>query len=184
MERAIRWNMLAGCLLAALLCPAAGWTKANSPAGAAFTPSAVHPSAAVVLSEQAGRLKAQGRLDEAEKLYLQALAVWTASLGKDHPAAAMGWSNLAELRKEQGRLDEAEALHRRALALWENAFGGAHPSVGFGLRNLALLHETQGRLAEADAVCRRAEHILTNSLPVMPDELLADCRRIRQRRTK
>lgn len=184
MERAIRWNMLAGCLLAALLCPAAGWTKTNSPAGTAFTPSAAHPSAAVVLSEQAGRLKAQGRLDEAEKLYLQALAVWTASLGKDHPAAAMGWSNLAELRKEQGRLDEAEALHRRALALWENAFGGAHPSVGFGLRNLALLHETQGRLAEADAVCRRAEHILTNSLPVMPDELLADCRRIRQRRTK
>jgi hypothetical protein len=52
------------------------------------------------------------------------------------------------------------------------------------LRNLALLHETQGRLAEVDAVCRRAENILTNSLPVMPDELLADCRRIRQRRTK
>jgi hypothetical protein len=80
MERAIRWNMLAGCLLAALLCPAAGWTKANSPAGAAFTPPTAHPSAAVVLSEQAGRLKAQGRLDEAEKLYLQALAVWTASV--------------------------------------------------------------------------------------------------------
>jgi tetratricopeptide (TPR) repeat protein len=117
-------------------------------------------------------------------LYLQALAVWEASLGKDHPAAAMGWSNLAELRKEQGRLAEAEAMHRRALALWENAFGGAHPSVGFGLRSLALLHEAQGRLAEAEAVCRRAEDILRNSLPVTPDELLADCRRIRQKLAK
>ncbi|WP_417911791.1 tetratricopeptide repeat protein [Candidatus Electronema sp. TJ] len=182
MKRAVKRKILAGCLLAALFCPAAG--RANSSSDVTVTLPPTHPAAAAVLSERAGQLKAQGRLDEAEKLYLQALAIWETSLGKEHPAAAKGLSNLAELRKAQGRLDEAEALHRRALALWENALGSGHPSVGFSLRSLALLHEAQGRLDEADTVCRRAETILKNSLPVMPDELLTDCRRIRQRLVK
>ncbi len=60
--------------------------------------------------------QAQGRLDEAEPLYLRALEAQERTLGPSHPDTLLSLSNLADFYRAQGRLDEAESLLRRTVA--------------------------------------------------------------------
>jgi tetratricopeptide (TPR) repeat protein len=57
-------------------------------------------------------LTPQGKYDEAEPLYQQAIRVWRTVLREEHPLVATGLNNLADLLRAQGKYDEAEPLYR------------------------------------------------------------------------
>ena len=61
-------------------------------------------------------LEAQGKLDEAEPLYREALAGRRAALGDTHPSTLGSINNLGLLLQAQGKRDEAEPLLAEARA--------------------------------------------------------------------
>jgi tetratricopeptide (TPR) repeat protein len=73
------------------------------------------------LSRVAGELRAQGRHDVAEPLYLRALELAELFCGGEDVAALC--NNLAALYNYMGRFDEAERLYLRALPLMEQSLG-------------------------------------------------------------
>jgi tetratricopeptide (TPR) repeat protein len=87
---------------------------------------------------------AQGRYDEAEPLYLRALAAQERVLGKEHPSTLLNVNNLAELYRDQGRYAEAAPLYLRALEARARVLGKEHPDTLLSLNNLAALYEIQG----------------------------------------
>jgi tetratricopeptide (TPR) repeat protein len=59
--------------------------------------------------------KAQGKYDQAERLYLAVLEKRTATLGTDHPDTLATKNNLAMLYLDQERYDRAEPLFREVV---------------------------------------------------------------------
>ena len=106
--------------------------------------------AALLLSRTGYYYESQGRYEEAEPLYVDALAMGQRLLGEAHPDVATSLNNLAALYYSQGRYEEAEPLYRDALAMSQRLLGEAHPAVATSLNNLALLYRSQGRYEEAE----------------------------------
>ena len=57
----------------------------------------------------------QGKLEEAEPLYVEALDTSRATLGDQHPKTLGSINNLGMLYQAQGKLKEAELLYVEAL---------------------------------------------------------------------
>jgi len=100
--------------------------------------------------------ESQGRYEEAEPLFLQALELGRSLLGENHPDVASSLNNLAALYKSQGRYEEAEPLFLQALELRRSLLGENHPDVAGTLNNLALLYMSQGRYEEAEPLYLQA----------------------------
>jgi tetratricopeptide (TPR) repeat protein len=113
-------------------------------------------TAALLLNRTGYYYESQGRYEEAEPLYLDALAMRKRLLGEAHPAVANSLNNLAALYASQGRYEEAEPLYLDALAMGQRLLGEAHPAVAKSLNNLALLYYSQGRYEEAEPLYRDA----------------------------
>ena len=92
----------------------------------------------------------QGKLGEAEPLFLEAMAACRETLGDRHPGTLGAINNLAILLKRQGRLSEAEALYLEALAARRETLGDRHPVTLSSINNLAALLQDQGKLGEAE----------------------------------
>ena len=84
--------------------------------------------------------RAMGRLQDAERLWRDALARF--------PAHAASWNNLGILLQQQGRGLDAHDAYLRALAL-QPAYAEAHYNLAALLEQLGRLEEAQGRYAEA-----------------------------------
>ncbi|APA15328.1 hypothetical protein sscle_14g100980 [Sclerotinia sclerotiorum 1980 UF-70] len=65
----------------------------------------------------------QGKLAEAEMMYLRALEGREKALGPDHTSTLQTVNNLGILYRNQGKLAEAEMMYLRALEGYENALG-------------------------------------------------------------
>ncbi|KAF5521126.1 Kinesin light chain [Colletotrichum aenigma] len=98
----------------------------------------------------------QGRLKEAEDMYLRALQGYEKALGPEHTSALDTVNNLGNLYADQGRLKEAEGMYERALQGYEKALGPDHTSTLLTVNNLVSLYADQGRLKEAEAMYERA----------------------------
>ncbi|WP_204250025.1 tetratricopeptide repeat protein [Rhodoferax koreense] len=120
------------------------WADAHpQPAAGPETPPADMSLAALqaeLAYNQANQLHDQGRLDEAEAIYRQALAL--------QPAYAQAHCNLGLVLQDRGRMAEAEAAYRAALA--------ARPDYALALHNLGNVLQHSGELVEAVACYRRA----------------------------
>ncbi|MFO0635981.1 MAG: tetratricopeptide repeat protein, partial [Nannocystaceae bacterium] len=83
-----------------------------------------------------GRL---GRLDEAEPLWLEAVATYEAELGPHNARVILLLSNLGAAARGLGRLDEAAARYGRAIELVRSGDGERHPSYPDLLHNVGRL---------------------------------------------
>lgn len=129
----------------------------------------------LTLNNLAGLYKSQQQYEEAEPLYLRALAIRGQQLGSKHPQVATSLNNLAVLCKAQRRFGEAQHLYLQAIEILEQNLGGGHLSVANTLQNLAGLYKSQQQYDAAEPVYQRAlairEHQLGHGHPLVASTL-------------
>jgi tetratricopeptide (TPR) repeat protein len=109
-----------------------------------------------ILNNLAWCLHAMGRLDEAEPLYLEALAMQR-RLGAPQTTLQQTQNNLAGVYYDRGRLDAAEQLWREVLQQYEQVFGAeGHAAVARGQGMVALIDIERGHWDEAVRLMRAA----------------------------
>lgn len=106
----------------------------------------------------------QGRLDEAEQHYRQALTLRRRLLPDGHVDIAASLNSLGVLLRDRGERNAATRLLEEALALRRDHYGEDHPYVASTLNNLAVLLQDQGRLAEAEQHYEEALRIQDETL--------------------
>jgi len=104
--------------------------------------------------------EARGELEEAERIYQEALGLRRASLIEGHPDIASTLHALARVRYLRGDLARAERGFREALDLRMGICGPMHPHVAESLEGLADVHYVQGNLAAARARLGEALEIM------------------------
>lgn len=118
-----------------------------------------HPDVALALNELAVTLVRQGRYDEAEPLYVEALAIGRAwrgearrgSPGDDHVRQQPGHAQISQGRPARRRNDDARGAHRLA------AFTGrTHPNTLAALGNLGSILSELRDYAQAEPLLRTA----------------------------
>lgn len=92
----------------------------------------------------------QGKYEEAEQSYKEALSIQARTLGTDHPDYAWTLNNLAIVYRSRGRYTEAEQLYLRAKEIRARTVGVDHPDYAITLNNLSVLYRAQGRYKEAE----------------------------------
>jgi tetratricopeptide (TPR) repeat protein len=100
---------------------------------------------------------AQGRVDEAETLQRQAIAIFEARVDKaDKGSFAKSLNNLGLLVERKGQMEEAEILTRKAVQYAEEGFGPDHPKTLICVGTMAGLLEKKGDYAAAYTLLKRA----------------------------
>ncbi len=98
----------------------------------------------------------QGKMKEAEEMYLRALAGKEKARGPEHKSTLDTVNNLGLLYKNQGKMKEAEEMCLRALTGKEKAWGPEHTSTLDTVNNLGNLYKNQGKMKEAEEMYLRA----------------------------
>jgi tetratricopeptide (TPR) repeat protein len=115
-----------------------------------------HEETSQFMDKLANLLMDQGKLDEAELLYREALRGLRDKLGDTHPSTLASINNLAILLSDQGKLAEVEPLYREALRGRHEMLGNTHPDTLASIHNMAVLLRNQGKLDEAEPLYREA----------------------------
>ncbi|GCL47330.1 tetratricopeptide repeat protein [Microcystis aeruginosa] len=102
-----------------------------------------YPNITENLNNLAKLYQSQGRYEEAETLFLQALELRKQLLGDKHPDVSSSLNGLAKLYDSQGKYEEAEPLFLQALAIAEQALGENHPTTVRIRENLQRLRQQQ-----------------------------------------
>ena len=95
-----------------------------------------------------------GRLEEADSLLREALALNRRLFGENHEAVSANLANLALIVRERGDFDEAERLLEQALAVDRKLYGAVHMNIGFDMNEIAVVLRLRGRPDSAIAVLR------------------------------
>ncbi|HYM73849.1 MAG TPA: CHAT domain-containing tetratricopeptide repeat protein [Stellaceae bacterium] len=105
--------------------------------------------------------KSEHRLDEAQPLLEQAVAILEALSTPDHPhpRLATALNNLGTLREDKQDFAGAELLYQRALDLDRAMFGPDSPRLATRLANLGGMYVTENRLDDADKALKAAMRI-------------------------
>jgi tetratricopeptide (TPR) repeat protein len=98
----------------------------------------------------------QGKMKEAEEMYLRALTRYEKAWGPEHTSTLDTVNNLGNLYLDQGKMKEAEGMYLRALAGKEKAWGPEHTSTLDTVNNLGNLYKNQDKLKEAESMYVRA----------------------------
>ena len=110
-------------------------------------------------------LREDSRLEEAEAVHREALALTQETFGQRSHEVARAMNLLAIVYRQQDRLDEAENHYRAALRLQRRAFGKEHLAVAQTMNNLAILLQQRDRFDEAEALKRESLAIRQALLP-------------------
>jgi CHAT domain-containing protein len=107
-----------------------------------------------------GRVNALKRDNpEAERWYLEAIAIREKVLGKQHSDYAGALNNLAVLYKSMGNYEKAEPLYLEAMETRKKALGKEHPNYAASLYNLALFFQDIGKYEKAELLLLEAKDI-------------------------
>ncbi len=98
----------------------------------------------------------QGKMKEAEEMYLRALTGFEKAWGPEHTSTLDTVNNLGALYSDQDKMKEAEEMYLRALTGKEKARGSEHTSTLDTVNNLANLYSIQGKMKEAEEMYLRA----------------------------
>ncbi|MBN8730634.1 MAG: tetratricopeptide repeat protein [Acidobacteria bacterium] len=112
-----------------------------------------------------------GRLDEAEKLYLQALPLFTGLTGEDSADTSSCLNNLGEVQRLRGDLESAEEYFKRALEARESRLKRSAQEVALTLNSHGAVQLARGDLAGAESSHTRARdlqerHGVESTLPL------------------
>ncbi|HMP73617.1 MAG TPA: tetratricopeptide repeat protein [Kiritimatiellia bacterium] len=114
------------------------------------------PSLAWSLNDVGLILSAQGRLDEAEALFLQAGNHILQTLGADHPALGTLLQNRAENAWRKPDLDSAAELYAQAAHHLQTSLGKQHLRRAVVLNDWASVLRQANRTSEAEPLFREA----------------------------
>jgi tetratricopeptide (TPR) repeat protein len=98
----------------------------------------------------------QGKLAEAEAMYIRALQGSEKALGPDHTSTLTTVHELGRLYTKQDKLVEAEQMYKQALQGKEKALGPDHTSTLTTVHALGSLYAKQDKLVEAEQMYKRA----------------------------
>ncbi|KAK5681394.1 hypothetical protein LTR17_027458 [Elasticomyces elasticus] len=113
-------------------------------------------SIASFLSDWEGSQEVEGKMQEAEEMYLRALRGYEEAWGPKHTSTLDTLNNLGLLYSDQGKMQEAEEMYLRALRGKEEAWGPKHTSTLDTVYNVGLFYSDQGRMQEAEEMFVRA----------------------------
>ena len=91
----------------------------------------------------------QGRLKEAEELFVQVMETRKRVHGQEHPHTLTSMASLASTFWSQERWKEAEELEVQVMMTKKRVLGREHPSTLTSMTNLATKYMSQGRRTEA-----------------------------------
>ncbi|KAL4885199.1 hypothetical protein BJY04DRAFT_214537 [Aspergillus karnatakaensis] len=100
-------------------------------------------------------LCSQGKFEEAEAVYRQALSASQQAFGEDSPDALWDLTLLGGALRGQKKREEAEALFRLILTGLENEYGAFHYTVIETTLLLGLTLVRQGKTEEGEVMCER-----------------------------
>lgn len=92
----------------------------------------------------------QGKLKEAEDMYVRALT------GRENSLGAVAVNNLGNVYLKQGNLEKAGEMYLRALTGYEKVWGAEHVETLDIVNNLGALYRQQGNLEKAEETYLRA----------------------------
>ena len=102
----------------------------------------------------------QGRYNEAELMYIEALAMIKRLFVGDHPNVATSLNNLAQLYYSQGRYNEAELMYIEALGIYDRLLEVNHPLTATIRHNLTLLQrQLTPRLTWKRRLCQFVQNL-------------------------
>ena len=115
-------------------------------------------------------MRETGRLDEAERLQLEALAIRTELFGDDHRQVAFSKNNLAGVYRLQGRYQLAQTSYEEALGYWRG-LDNKPVDMAFPLLGLGQTLTESGKAGEAlpyiqEALALREAHFEADDLLV------------------
>ena len=100
--------------------------------------------------KHAAALSSDGRFNEAEAYFNDALQSCKEILGPEHPSTLVITANLASTYRYQGRWKEAEEVQVTELKICSKVLGAEHPDTLTSMANLASTYRDQGRWKEAE----------------------------------
>ncbi|KAJ5240408.1 uncharacterized protein N7469_001999 [Penicillium citrinum] len=92
----------------------------------------------------------QGKLNESEEMYQQALVGKQKNLGPEHTSTLDTVHKLGTLYSDQGRFNEAEEMYQRALSGRKKVLGLRDASTYETVNNLGVLYKDQGKFKKAE----------------------------------
>jgi len=101
---------------------------------------------------------------EAEKWYLEGIAVQKKALGKEHPDYAASLNGVANLYRTMSNYEKAEPLYIEAKTIREKVLGKEHPDYAASLNNLANLYHDMGNYKKAESLFDEAISIRGKTL--------------------
>ena len=105
-----------------------------------------HPDTLTSMNNLAEGYRDAGKLDEAQSLHGETLALRKAKLGLNHPDTLTSMNNLAVIYGANGKLDRALPLFEETLALRKSKLGPDHPDTLVSMINLAGGYRNINRL--------------------------------------
>jgi len=109
--------------------------------------------------------RTEGRADEAEALYREALQIRIELFGSDHAEVATVVQNLAALDLARGRVDEALGAFEEAAGILARAWPEGHPDRATELNNWGMALFAADRLSDAEQRLREAMVMRERLLP-------------------
>ncbi|XP_024038138.1 nephrocystin-3 isoform X2 [Citrus clementina] len=118
--------------------------------------SNIHTSKWRVFTDSGRHYFLQGKLAEAEKLFLSALQEAKEGFGERDPHVASACNNLAELYRVKKAFDKAEPLYLEAIKILQESFGPEDIRIGVAFHNLGQFYLVQRKLEDARTCYERA----------------------------
>jgi len=150
-------------LLAVGVC---GSSPSVGKSSAGYGPWQAHLDAASIAEEE-------GRIDEAERSLLDALAE-AEKPGGARMDVAVTVEALADFYHRVGRRTDAETWYLRSAKLWEELLGPGQPRIGITVHNLAVVYLEDCRVDDALPLISRVVSLWDRTLgPSHPDRIAA-----------
>ena len=112
-----------------------------------------------------GRVLAiSGNFQEAEKWYLEAIAIQEKTLGKQHPDYAWSLSSLGNVYVGLGKYEKAEPLLLEAMVIREKVLGKENPDYAGSLHGLGRVYVELGKYEKAEPLFLEAITIFEDKL--------------------